>query len=299
MANSDFPNNERAPEAEILLADPVDAANAVEALFRCLDARCRAILSDGRGKRTNMLLKTTLDDLPTDIASALHETDLIIRSYLAAVSFIVQDTARDPEYLNNHLLSYLAQDVLQSSVSILTLAMEGMQSVAKRELRFLIETSIKICFVQQQSYSSAIGEKLSAFEKELSSQRISIKQNINLSMLPDGMGESFTEEVGRLYGLTSSYVHLTPSQIQERIAAVDAGKTAGKESAEDIAELNKLTSRGLAASLVLLFHSVPEYVAGDWLVEENGGMDSNFDYKHERQADLTVIRSTRQARVKF
>ena len=260
-----------------------------------------------------MLLKTTLDDLPTDIANALQETDLIIRSYLAAVSFIVQDTARDPEYLNNHLLSYLAQDVLQSSVSILTLAMEGMQSVAKRELRFLIETSIKICFVQQQSYSSAIGEKLSAFKNELSSQRISIKQNINLSMLPDGMGEAFTEEVGRLYGLTSSYVHLTPSQIQERIAAVDAGKTAGKESAEDIAELNKLTSRGLAASLVLLFHSVPEYVAGDWLVEENGaavewyfagsrfiaGMDSNFDYKHERQADLTGIQSTRKARVKF
>lgn len=260
-----------------------------------------------------MLLKTTFEDVQPDIAASLKETDLIIRSYLAAVSFIVQDTARDPEYVNNHLLSYLAQDILQSSVSILTLAMEGLLSVAKRELRFLVEASIKICFVQQQSYASAIAEKLDTFDKELSSQRISIKQNLRLLTLPEELHEAFTEEVGRIYGLTSNYVHLTPSQIQERIAAVEAGRTAGNESAEDINELNTLISRGLAASLVLLFLSVPDYVAGDWLVEEDGatidsyftgsrfiaGMDSYFDYKHERQAQLTNVRSTRQARVKF
>lgn len=260
-----------------------------------------------------MLLKTTFDDLPADVASSLKETDFTVRSYLAGVGFIIQDTARDPEYINNHLLSYLAQDILQSSVSILTLAMEGLQNVAKRELRFLVEASIKICFVQQQSYASTIKNKLETFDKELSSQRISIKQNLSLSTLPEELHEAFNEEVGRIYGLTSNYVHLTPPQIQERILAVEAGRTAGNESAEDIDEMNFLVSRGLAASLVLLFHSAPQYVAGDWLVEENGatvdwhfmgsrffaGMDSYFDYKHERQAKLVDIRSLREARVIF
>lgn len=56
--------------------------------------------------------------------------------------------------------------------------------------------------------------------------------------------------------------------------------------------------RVMAASLVLLFHSVPSNVAGDWFVEDDGssiiwhfagskfiaGIDSYFDYKHERQS---------------
>lgn len=262
---------------------------------------------------TQMRLKTTLEDLPVDLAKSLRETELIIRSYLAGVSFIIRDTARDPDYLANHLLSYLAQDVLQSSISLITLAMEGLQSVAKRELRFLLEASVKICFVQQKSNRSTVAEKLRQFEKELSSQRMSIKQNLSLSMLPEDQRDGFAEEVGRVYGLTSSYVHLTPSQIRERIAAVDAGRTAGKESAADIETLNDLISRGLAVSLVLLFHSVPEYVAGDWLVEDDGatvnwyflgsrfiaGMDSYFDYKHERQGTATDIRAAREAHIRF
>lgn len=257
--------------------------------------------------------KTRIEDLPPDLASPLKETNDIVLSYLGALNFIIQDTRRDPAYLDNHLLSYLAQDFLQSAISIVTLSMEGLTSVVKRELRFIIETSIKLCFVQQKAYSSTIQEKLDRFDKELSSQRISIKQNLELSMLPDELKEPFGEEVGRIYGLTSSYVHLTPVQIQERIAAVNAGWTAGKERAADVEALNALLSQGLAISLTLLFHSVPSYVAGDWMVEDDGstvawyfaksrflaGIDGYFDYKAERQQKLTEIQDVRRQVVGF
>jgi hypothetical protein len=260
-----------------------------------------------------MLLKTKIEDLPPELAEGLGKTDMIIRSYLAGVQFIVQDTARDPNYGGNHLLSYLAQDLLQSAISIVSLAMEGLISVAKRELRFVVESSIKICFVQQHSYTSTVQEKVEKFDKELSSQRISIKQDLALAMLPEDMREKFGEEVGRVYGLTSEYVHLTPRQILERIAAVEDGQTVGKEPAADIEALNELVSRGLACALVMLFHSVPEYVTGDWLVESDGAttnwyfmesrflaaMDSHFDYKHERQASLDTLPTARQARIRF
>jgi hypothetical protein len=71
--------------------------------------------------------------------------------------------------------------------------------------------------------------------------------------------------------------------------------------------------RALAASLVLIFHSVPEYVAGDWFVETDGstvrsrlmgsrflsGMDGFFDYKHERQERLAEIKAAREANISF
>ncbi|TKT71409.1 hypothetical protein YH63_008275 [Afipia massiliensis] len=259
-------------------------------------------------------MKTTkIEDLPADLVSPLKTTNDIILSYLGALNFIIQDTRRDPAYFDNHLLSYLAQDFLQSAISIVTLSMEGLISVAKRELRFIIETSIKLCFVQQKDYASTIQAKLERFDKELSSQRISIKQNLEFSMLPDDLKEPFGEEVGRVYGLTSNYVHLTPLQIQERIAAVNAGRTAGKESGADVEALNALLSRGLAISLTLLFHSVPHYIAGDWMVEDDGstvawyfagsrflaGIDSYFDYKVERQQSLAQIQNTRRRAVSF
>lgn len=259
-------------------------------------------------------MKTTkIEDLPADLASPLKATNGIILSYLGALNFIVQDTRRDPAYFDNHLLSYLAQDFLQSAISIVTLSMEGLISVAKRELRFIVETSIKLCFVQQRDYASAIQAKLERFDKELSSQRISIKQNLDFSMLPDDLKEPFGEEVGRIYGLTSNYVHLTPYQIQERMTAVNAGRTAGKESGADVEALNALLSRGLAISLTLLFHSVPQYVAGDWMVEDDGStvawyfagsrflaaIDSYFDYKAERQQNLAQIQNTRRRTVSF
>lgn len=260
-----------------------------------------------------MYQRTNFNDLPTELAAALRQTDQIVRSYLAGLSFLVRDTSRDPAFLGNHLLSYLAQDVLQSALSVVTLAAEGMLSVARRELRFLLEASIKICFVQRASYGSSVEEKLAEFDKVLASQRISIKENIVLDMLPDELRAAFTEEVGRLYGLTSAYVHLTPVQILASIEAAEAGISAGKERPADVDALNGIAERVMAVSLVLLLHSVPGWVAGDWLVEGDGasiawhfmgsrfiaGIDSHFDYKHERQATLEMIQLERKASIRF
>jgi hypothetical protein len=265
--------------------------------------------SDGFG----FAARTQFADLRPELVEQLRQIDYIIRCYLAGIGFIVHDAAREEEFKTTHLLSYLAQDYIESAISIITLAMEGVHNVAKRELRFLIETSLKICFIQQKSNESFIEDKLKKFDKKLSSQRISIKDNLLLYLLPENLRDEFCEEVGRVYGLTSNYVHLTPRQIEERIAAVDAGRTAARENEADVKALNELLSRGLSCSLVLLFHSVPSWVAGDWLVEEDGstnkwyfgrsrfvaGVDSYFDYKAERSKRLAKIQSKRQRHIAF
>ncbi len=236
----------------------------------------------------------------------------ICNEFLRALLFIVNDTRRDPDYLSNHLLSYLAQDYIQAVFSFPFLAHTGVLNQCRRELRFLIETSIKLCHVQQKGHELSIQDKLVVFKKALNSSDISIKNDLDLSLLSEAARKNFKEDIGRFYGSTSNYVHLTTGQINERIDAVDAGRTSGFESEADGAGMMILD--GLTYSLVLLLHSVYEYVAGDLLVDNDDGasnpwlfagskyiaeIDAHFDYKHERKAHLEKIVEIRTSRIYY
>jgi hypothetical protein len=142
---------------------------------------------------------------------------------------------------------------------------------------------------------------------------ISIKKDVSLDLLPVPVRQLFQEESGRLYGATSNYVHLSRAQSDERIVRVDAGRTAARENAEDVIRLNGLLSRVFACALVFLFHSVPQYVAGDWFVKPDGSIvdwyfngsrflaliDEQFDYKSERRERLPEIISARSRAISF
>lgn len=224
------------------------------------------------------------------------------------MQFVAMDTSRDPKYIENHLLSYLAQDFVESLAAIPVLVEQGIHNVALREARFILEASIKMCAVQQSSPTTSITEKLIRFQGLFDSSSISVKKKITLSFLPEDHRDDFQVEVGRAYGLTSNYVHLTLHQMQERLARLDAGKTAGKDDVDDVASLNRVLTRIYSCALVLLFHSVPAYVAGDWFVERDGStaewfftrsrflsmIDAAHDYKFERQCVLKEVALARK-----
>ena len=252
-------------------------------------------------------------EIPGHLTALVRHTEQLIGAFLAGIDFIIRDTSRDPGYSDTHLLSYTAQDYLQSAITLPMLIREGIHNVCRRELRFILEMSIKLCRIQQQDYKADIATKLISLKTTLDTTNISMQKQIHLTLLPEAQRAVFYEEVGRLYGQTSEYVHWTSAQIHERIAMVDQGRTSGDESAEDIRNLNSLIARGLAASFVFLFHSVPEYVAGDFLVESDGAsldwpfsrsrfmahIDECFDYKHERKERLEGIRLKRWAAVSY
>lgn len=243
----------------------------------------------------------------------IRRTDEICRAYLFGLRFIIADTARSPTYFDNHLLSYASQDFLQTIVSLPILVKEGIHNVCRRELRFLLEMSIKLCRVQQEQENSKIATKLATLKDILDTTNISIQRQVKFDLLPEGIHAELRAEVGRFYGETSQYVHLTSGQILERIGMVDAGRTSGMESPEDIEALNLMIARGLSLSLVFLLHAVPRYVVGDLLVQSDGdsldwffagskyiaAMDEEFDYKHERKENLAEIQRKRKAAIKF
>lgn len=252
-------------------------------------------------------------DIPADVLSPVERTERAASAYVQALSFVVLDTARDPGFSQTHLFAYLVEDLFQSAIAIPTLAAEGMWSVARRELRFLLESSTKQAVIQHGAYATSIQDKLSQFDKLLSSPSISCKNRLPLNLLEDHLKPQFQEEVGRLYGEASNYVHLSPQQVQDRMRAVEAGHTLGFEGLEEARAAADLTTRTLAASIVLLLHGVPNYVAGDLLVESDGtskdwffaqsrfiaSMDAKFDYKHERKAVIDRVLQKRHSIVSF
>jgi hypothetical protein len=154
--------------------------------------------------------------------------------------------------------------------------MKGVHNVAKRELRFLIEAS-----------SVVIGSGKFA-RRFLRRSRTCLRPYLELC---------------------SS--HAKADRGTDRVCR--RRPDGSPENAADVKALNELLSRGLACSLVLLFHSVPSWVAGDWLVDEDGsttnwyfsrsrfvaGIDSHFDYKAERHKRLAKIQAKRRRRIAF
>jgi len=245
--------------------------------------------------------------VPPAVANEVAHTELLCMDFLRGVMFLVRDTARDPKFFDCHFLAYVADDYLESAVAIPLMVREGIHNVCFRELRFLLELSLKLCFIQQQNYHLPIEEKLAAFREQLNSPNISIKNNIDLSLLPVAERATFLEETGRVYGATSNYVHLTFSQMKDRLTQVESGRTLGNETPEEVSRLNELILRVLSTAFVYIAHSVSNYAVGDFFVDTDGNsyqwslgrsryvamLDESFDYKHERQASLAEIRRLR------
>jgi hypothetical protein len=255
-----------------------------------------------------METRTAIDEREREVANAREMT----MAYVHALAFAFRDTARDPKYRDNHLLSVISDDLMESAFALPILLDSGVPNAALREARFLLEASIKLCYVQQSRQTATIAQKLTEFQKLLDSSSISPKADIELYLLPDDRREEFLVEVGRAYGLTSKYVHLTVRQLEQRIAQLASGRTAGKDTAEEVAAVNQILATVFDCALVLLFHSVPPYVSGDWFVEKDGKtvnwlfasspflalIDEHYDYKAERQPVLEQVKAERIARAR-
>lgn len=256
---------------------------------------------------------TKSTDITEELRVEYERTQQIVLGFVQWLQFCMMDTARDPNFTKNHLLSFLHQDILETLFGVLSHVLEGIHTPSVRESRYLLELSIKVAFIQSQNYFSTIEEKLTEFDKEIKAPSISPMKRIDLIYLNEYTRPTFLEEVGQLYGLASSFVHVTPKSIEYRQNRVGEGRIIGKESKEDLAKLNDLLQSIYAASLVFLSHSVPQYVVGDWHADSSGELkqwhyikskyiaeiDSTLDYKAERKEILKKLIQERSLGVQF
>lgn len=231
---------------------------------------------------------------------------------LHCILFSYYDTVRDGISDKSNFFLRMVDDITQSTISIETLAKEGITNTCKRELRYLIELAIKATLITKTSSQTNISEQIEEYKSLLNSSNINPINKLQLNFFNELDGKDFKTEVKKTYGLLSKFTHTSSEQITERVERALNGKTIGYEGVAELQELNDLVEKVFSQVIVFIFNAVPEHVVGDYLVESNGDInnwyfkkskyisliDETFDYKHERQIKIEKIRKQRKENIK-
>lgn len=235
------------------------------------------------------------------------------KSMTYCLTFCYLNSIRDGVSGEQNFFLRMIDDITQSVVSIEIIARDGISNTCRRELRYLIELSIKSCLIVNNTTKKTFAEQIIEYEKLLNSSNINPINNLEFEYLKPNYDDEFRTEVKRLYGYLCKYSHFSSHQIRERLARAEMGRTLGFEGIHELEELNKDIERVFAIVLVMIFHSVALYVVGDFMVEPNGEtvkwyfnkskyiniIDERFDYKVERQSIITKLKTERLERVAF
>jgi hypothetical protein len=235
------------------------------------------------------------------------------KSITYCLSFCYMNSVRDGVSGEQNFFLRMIDDITQSVISIEIIAKQGIVNTCRRELRYLIELSIKSCLIVNNTTKQIFEEQIDEYEKLLNSSNINPINSLSFGYLKPDYEDEFKTEVKRLYGYLCKYSHSSSHQILERLARAEMGRTIGFEGLQELKELNNDIERVFAVVLVMIFHSVAQYVIGDFMVEPNGEtvswyfsksryiniIDQQFDYKHERQSILSKLKAERLERVSF
>ncbi|MGB3384774.1 MAG: hypothetical protein WBA64_08845 [Marinomonas sp.] len=203
-------------------------------------------------------------------------------------------SVRAHNFSKNALSIQSTDDLAQSILACSYLYDEGLITPIKRELRYIIESSIKYLYTDQQTQGQKLEEKIQFLESLGSS--IDVRKELKLPALHEDDAKLLISELNDVYRECCAYVHVSPRQVSERLDQRDRGGALGYETTDELRKLNKLIFRVYDMALSLYFHGYDLSMTGDLFV---GALDdmpkwsfhkgkyvsavsAYFDYKHER-----------------
>lgn len=180
------------------------------------------------------------------------------------------------------LLHYSTDDLLESAVALPTLTRDGMFNVARRELRYLLEATVKYVYVDQQLGADAsLDARIRFLGDNAKVPRSSIKpiDDVTIRMLKDPDPDPVRSAVKQAFGSLSGYVHPSRGALEERLARGGRGEFSGLEGPRVLEAFNRLASQTLDLVLVLIFEGIGPSFTGDLFI---GVFDDLPEWKFHR-----------------
>ncbi|MBE9155984.1 hypothetical protein IQ265_03930 [Nodosilinea sp. LEGE 06152] len=238
------------------------------------------------------------------VASPTYQSELsfierMTNDVITLLRLCLMYSGRAGEYSENSLTIRSTDDLAQSILAIWNLVQQGMLNPVKRELRYIIESSVKYLYVDQHTEGieslAKLSERLTFLETNVNSS-IDVREELKLSALHPDDAKQFIDEIYDIYRDCCAYVHLSRRQIEERLDMVKRGRSLGFETAKELQKIGRLMFRVYDVALTMYFHGYDLSMTGDIFVEVLDNkpkwkfhkgkyvsvVSSYFDYKHER-----------------
>lgn len=182
---------------------------------------------------------------------------------------------------SDHSLLHRSMDeLLESVIALPTLAQDGMVNVARRELRYLLEATVKYVYVDQQFDAAApLEERVRFLGDKAKVPRASIRpvDDVVIRMLDDP--ERLRGAVKQSFSSLSGHVHPSRPALEERLARAERGEYSGFEGPGVLEAFDRLASQTLDVVLVMVFEGIGPSFTGDLFINV---FDDNRDWKFHR-----------------
>lgn len=216
--------------------------------------------------------------------------------FLNSIRLVSLYSTRGKEIYDEFLTIRAIDDLIQSVVAIHSLLVNGAHNIIRRELRYMLERSVKYLIVDQELMGKTLSQKTEYLQTSIPNSSIEVIDRMKTYFEPD-IDAAFKAEITDYYYKTCGYVHPSRKQVEEQFKNYSQGFTIGFESAKSLASINKLIFRGYDMMLVSLLTGFGESMSGDLFIQVFDGNSSwkfhkgkyvahfsrLFDYKVERK----------------
>lgn len=193
-----------------------------------------------------------LDRLVQDFAMGLRSSWLAFSRYPQSDEWILQRSM---------------DDLLESVVAVRTASREGTFNAARRELRYLLESTVKYVYVDQQlAGETSLEERIRFLGDNSKVPRSSISPIDDVTLRMVGDKEEFQQAVCQSFSALSGFVHPSRRASEERLARAARGEFSGLEGPKVLEAFTRLSSQTLDLVLTLVFEGIGPSFSGDLFV---------------------------------
>lgn len=197
----------------------------------------------------------------------------------------------------NSLSFAFTHDAFQTMAAITFLASEGMYPPAKRELRYLLEASVKHAYVDLNQGGASLSDRIAYLEATVPRSSLDFVTKQSFFGLQAKDAQDFKGSVLSAYKRLSAYVHRSPTQLRQELRHMGTGPPEPKLVAAELERFNRECFTVYDIAVFLQFQVLGPGLSGDVFVQafdpvqhwafHRGKfcslLSKHYDYKLERQ----------------
>src|SRR5690606_38544057 len=135
-----------------------------------------------------------------------------------------------------------SDDLIQSIDGLRDLVVNGIHNMARREVRYMIEMTVKYLVVDQEKMREELSAKTQHLPDNVPNSSIEVIDRLS-TPFETTIDKQFKDEVKDMFYKACAYVHPSKRQIDEQVDNYSKGIHIGFETAKMLADINKLLFR--------------------------------------------------------